>query len=91
MPSTATGTIRFAPRIADANSVSYCLTAPKFTATDADAIFTSFRGVATGLVSVPNRYMHSPNEMIVVEDLDRTAALLAAFARRVTNDTSFIP
>lgn len=64
---------------------------PKFTATDADAIFTSFRGVATGLVSVPNRYMHSPNEMIVVEDLDRTAALLAAFARRVTNDTSFIP
>ena len=64
---------------------------PKCTATDADAIFTSFRGVATGLVSVPNRYMHSPNEMIVVEDLDRTAALLAGFVRRVTNDTSFIP
>ena len=64
---------------------------PKYTATDADAIFTSFRGVATGLVSVPNRYMHSPNEMIVLEDLDRTAALLAGFVRRVTTDTSFIP
>ena len=64
---------------------------PKFTATDADAIFTSFRGVATGLVSVPNRYMHSPNEMVVLEDLDRAAALLAGFARRVTAETSFIP
>ena len=64
---------------------------PKQTATDADAIFTSFRGVATGLVSVPNRYMHSPNEMVVLEDLDRAATLLAGFARRVTNDTSFIP
>ena len=41
------------------------------------------RGVATALVSVPNRYMHSPNEMVALEDLDRTARLLAAFARRL--------
>ncbi|MGE0439760.1 MAG: M42 family metallopeptidase [Gemmatimonadales bacterium] len=65
--------------------------APKHTSTDADAIFTSFKGVATGLVSVPNRYMHSPNEMVVLDDLDRAAALLAGFARRVSTDTSFIP
>lgn len=65
--------------------------APKYTATDADAIFTSLKGVPTALVSVPNRYMHSPNEMVVLEDLDRAAALLAAFARRVSTDTSFIP
>lgn len=64
---------------------------PKFTSTDADAIFTSMRGVATGLVSVPNRYMHSPNEMVVLEDLDRAAALLAGFARRITTETNFIP
>jgi endoglucanase len=65
--------------------------APKFTSTDADAIFTSLKGIPTALVSVPNRYMHSPNEMVALEDLDRTASLLAAFARRVTKDTSFIP
>ena len=65
--------------------------APKFTSTDADAIFTSFKGVATGLVSVPNRYMHSPNEMVALEDLDRAAALLAAFARRLTSATDLIP
>ena len=65
--------------------------APRGSATDADAIFTSLKGIPTGLVSVPNRYMHSPNEMVVLEDLDRAAALLAAFARRVTTETSFIP
>lgn len=65
--------------------------APKFTSTDADAIFTALKGVPTALVSVPNRYMHSPNEMVALEDLDRAAALLAAFARSVGAATSFIP
>ena len=65
--------------------------APRFTATDADAIYSSTRGIATGLVSVPNRYMHSPNEMVALVDLDRTADLLAAFARRVTETTDFVP
>lgn len=75
---------------AEAGGIPYGFHAtPKFTATDADAIFTSARGVATGLVSVPNRYMHSPNEMVALDDLDRAADLLAAFARRVTLDTDF--
>jgi endoglucanase len=47
--------------------------------------------VATGLVSVPNRYMHSPNEMVALEDLDRTARLLAGFVRRLGPETSFVP
>ncbi len=65
--------------------------ASRDTHTDAEAIFNAHRGVATGLVSVPNRYMHSPNEMIALEDLDRTARLLAAFARKLGPDTSFVP
>lgn len=65
--------------------------APRGTSTDADNIFTSFKGVATALVSVPLRYMHSPNEMVVVEDLDRTARLLAATARRITRSTDLVP
>ncbi|MFN0177720.1 MAG: M42 family metallopeptidase [Gemmatimonadales bacterium] len=76
--------------VAEAERIPYALhAAPKFTATDADAIFTTSRGVATGLVSVPNRYMHSPNEMVALDDLDRAAQLLAAFARRVTKDMDF--
>lgn len=65
--------------------------APRVTGTDADAIFTSAQGVATGLVSVPNRYMHSPNEMVELEDLVHAARLLATFARRVEDGQDFIP
>ena len=65
--------------------------APRGTSTDADAIFTARHGIATGLVSVPCRYMHSPNEMVSVEDLDRVAQLLAAWAGQLGPATSFIP
>jgi putative aminopeptidase FrvX len=77
---------------AEAEGIPYRIeAASRDTHTDAEAIFNAHRGVATGLVSVPNRYMHSPNEMVALEDLDRTARLLAAFARRLRPDTSFIP
>ena len=77
---------------ADAEQIPYKVeAASRDTHTDAEAIFNAHRGVATGLVSVPNRYMHSPNEMVALEDLDRTARLLAAFARRLSSDTSFVP
>jgi endoglucanase len=77
---------------AEAEGIPYAIhAAPRFTGTDADAIFTSHRGVPTGLVSVPNRYMHSPNEMAAVADLDRAAELLACFARRVDTTTDFVP
>ena len=59
------------------------------TSTDADAIHIAREGIATALVSVPNRYMHSPNEMVSLEDLDRTAELLAEACRRVTGETDF--
>ncbi|HEY2824619.1 MAG TPA: M42 family metallopeptidase [Gemmatimonadales bacterium] len=77
---------------AEAEKIPYSLSAaPRDTGTDADAIHTANHGIPTGLVSVPNRYMHSPNEMVNLEDLDRTARLLAAFARRITPKTDFIP
>jgi endoglucanase len=77
---------------AERESIPYVVqAAPRFTGTDADAIYTAQRGVATGLVSVPNRYMHSPNEMAALEDLDRAARLLAAFARAVEPATDFVP
>lgn len=65
--------------------------APSATRTDADGIHLSRKGVPTGLVSVPNRYMHSPNEVVSVGDLDRAARLLAAFVRRLDGDSDFTP
>jgi putative aminopeptidase FrvX len=77
---------------AEAEKIPYTIeAASRDTHTDAEAIFNAHRGVATALVSVPNRYMHSPNEMVALEDLDLTARLLAAFATRLGPDTDFIP
>jgi endoglucanase len=77
---------------AEAERIPYTVeAAPRQTSTDADNIFTALRGIATGLVSVPLRYMHSPNEMVALEDLSRTARLLAAFARRITPATDLVP
>ncbi|MDH3498368.1 MAG: M42 family metallopeptidase [Gemmatimonadota bacterium] len=77
---------------AEREKIPYTLqAAPRDTGTDADAIATAHRGVATGLVSIPNRYMHSPNEMVDLTDLERAAKLLAAFARRITPAQDFIP
>ena len=65
--------------------------APRSTRTDADAIHLVRVGVPTGLVSVPNRYMHSPNEIVSLADLQLTARLLAAFIRRLDVGTDFTP
>ena len=64
---------------------------PGGTGTDANAIQLSRAGVATGLVSVPQRYMHTPVEIVALEDLDNTAKLLAEFALALDDKTSFIP
>jgi len=77
---------------AEAEQIPYGVeAAPRGTSTDADAIYTSRRGIATAVVSVPCRYMHSPNEMVALDDLDRAAALLAAWVRRLQPSTSFLP
>ena len=77
---------------AEAEGIPYTLeAAPRETRTDADSIFTAHRGVATALVSVPLRYMHSPNEMVSLEDLQRAARVLAGVARRIGPSTDLIP
>jgi len=65
--------------------------APRSTRTDADGIHLVRFGVPTGLVSVPNRYMHSPNELVSLGDLERAARLMAAFVRRLDEDADFRP
>ncbi len=61
------------------------------TGTDANAMQLSRAGVAAGLVSVPNRYMHSAVEMISLEDLDSCADLLTGFAKGIKAGTDFTP
>jgi endoglucanase len=65
--------------------------APRATGTDANVIQLSRDGVATGLVGIPNRYMHSPVEMVCLDDLDRAARLLAEFCAAVTPQMDWTP
>lgn len=64
---------------------------PRGTGTDANAIQLSRGGVATGLIHVPNRYMHSPVEMISLKDAEHCAELLAEWILTLKPGMSFIP
>ncbi|MCA9152113.1 MAG: M42 family metallopeptidase [Planctomycetales bacterium] len=61
------------------------------TPNDANPIQISRGGVATGLVAIPNRYMHSAVETISLADIDQAANLLAQFAASVTKSCDWIP
>jgi endoglucanase len=65
--------------------------APRATGTDANFIQLTRAGVAAGLVSVPNRYMHTAVEVLSVKDLENTTLLLAEFVKRVTAEVDFTP
>jgi endoglucanase len=77
--------------VAEEEGIAYTLEADsRSTSTDADAIQFTRAGIATGLVSVPNRYMHSPNEIVALEDLENCARLIAAYVKGLGKDTSFV-
>lgn len=61
------------------------------TPTDANAMQLNRSGMATGLVSIANRYMHSPVEMISLTDIDHAAELLAQFVAGTTAADDFTP
>jgi endoglucanase len=76
---------------AEAEGIPYTVEATgRGTGTDADAVVNSRAGIPTGCIGVPLRYMHSPVELVQLDDVVNTARLCAAFARRLTAETSFL-
>jgi endoglucanase len=61
------------------------------TPNDANTLQIARQGVATGLVSIPNRYMHSAVEVVSLADLDRAADLLATVVAELEEDADFTP
>lgn len=57
--------------------------------TDTDVIFWTRGGIPSALVSLPNRYMHSPVEMVSLKDLEKIPELLAAFALSLKSGETF--
>ncbi len=64
---------------------------PKGSGTDANAMQMVGEGVAMGLIGVPNRYMHSPVEVVNLKDLDYAALLLAEFCCSLKPEDSWTP
>jgi putative aminopeptidase FrvX len=60
------------------------------TSTDADEIHLTRAGIPTGLLSIPTRYLHSPNELCDLADVEAIIQLVVAFAKRLTVDHSFV-
>ncbi len=65
--------------------------APRPTGTDANVMQLSREGVAVGLVSVPNRYMHTPVEVISLSDLENAAKLVAETVAQINPEVDFTP
>jgi endoglucanase len=74
----------------EAEGIPFTLSASsRATWTDADAFHASRAGIPTGLVSVPLRYMHSPVEVVQLDDVANAAKLIAAFAKRLQSGFDF--
>jgi putative aminopeptidase FrvX len=57
--------------------------------TDTDVIFWTRGGIASALISLPNRYMHSPVEVVSLKDLELIPQLLAAFVQSLKSREQF--
>ena len=78
-------------KTAEDNKIPYkVLAESRGTGTDANAIQLSRGGIATGLVSIPNRYMHTPVEVVSLTDVENVAKLLAKTIAAIKSDEDFI-
>jgi endoglucanase len=75
---------------AEAEGIPFTIQASaRHTGTDLDAMHASRGGIPCGGVGLPLRYMHSPVEMVQLDDVANAARLIAAFAGRLSAGTSF--
>lgn len=65
--------------------------APRGTGTDANAMQLSRGGVATALIGIPNRYMHTPVELVSLKDVEHASRLIAEWIASMKSQPSFIP
>lgn len=73
--------------LAEKNKIPYQLEIwPKNTGTDLDEIHAEAKGSAGVLISIPCRYMHSPNEMISYADLENTVKLITTLIKSIDSD-----
>ncbi len=91
-PNMNPGVVQRLIDLAQQYGIPYQLAASgRATPNDANVLQIHGGGVATGLVAIPNRYMHSAVEVISLDDIDSVAELLARFAMSLTAKCDFTP
>ena len=79
-------------QLAEANAIPHQLASlGRAAPNDSNVLQIHGAGVATGLVAIPNRYMHSAVETISLRDIDNAAWLLKLFAQHLSPEDCFIP
>lgn len=79
-------------RESDAQKTPYQISAlGRAAPNDSNSLQVNRGGVASGLVAIPNRYMHSAVETISLDDIDHAADLLADFAKSISPEDDFRP
>jgi len=79
-------------KTAEKDKIPYTIkTVPRQTGTDTDGISVTRSGVPSSLISVPNRYMHSPNEMVNLDDVDNVINLIAGTILKINDKSDFTP
>lgn len=63
--------------------------AGRYSGTDTDSIYHLRSGIASGLISLPLRYMHSIVEMADFGDVEKTIDVMTAFVRSIQAGDSF--
>lgn len=64
---------------------------PRGTGTDANTMQMVRAGIATAVIGVPNRYMHSPSEIVHIDDVENCARLIAHTVAGFDENTDFTP
>lgn len=89
-PMTSPVILRQMQEAAGRAGIPYTLSASgRYTGTDADALTLVRSGVPTAVVSIPNRYMHSPSEMVDARDVKACIDIIAAWVRELDVEADF--
>ncbi|MDR0392180.1 MAG: M42 family metallopeptidase [Planctomycetaceae bacterium] len=91
-PNFTTKLVNALVDVAKQNQIPFQIAAEgRISGTDAASIQVTKSGVATALISIPNRYMHTPVEVISLTDIDHAANLMAKYCESITDKISYIP
>ncbi|GAA5513263.1 putative aminopeptidase YsdC [Deinococcus carri] len=89
-PMTSPVILRQMTAAAQASGIPYTLSASgRYTGTDADALSLVRAGVPSAVVSIPNRYMHSPSEMVDSRDVKACIDIIAAWVKELEAEPDF--